>query len=288
MRGAWIILLAAALLGAVPGAGSAQDGTQAPGREDARERVDLELVLLADASGSIDDGEIRLQRQGYAEALRHEEVLWAIGNGGQHGRIAATFVEWASAPSQDVVVPWTLIASEADAIAFGDAILAAPRRTYGSNAIGSALVTALALIEGNRFEGGRKVIDLSADSLWNSSGPTIAEARDVVLGAEVVINGLAVACRSCNGRPRFGNLEEEFATQVIGGPGAFVVTADSDASFSRAVRRKLILEIAAPGTAAPPLRTPRAASSPPASADPAPSRSSAASGGRTRPPASAL
>jgi hypothetical protein len=31
---------------------------------------------------------------------------------------------------------------------------------------------------------------------------------------------------------------------VIGGPGAFVITADSAATFADAVRRKLILEIA--------------------------------------------
>ena len=33
-------------------------------RPAAAEPVDLELVLAADASGSIDDGEIRLQREG--------------------------------------------------------------------------------------------------------------------------------------------------------------------------------------------------------------------------------
>lgn len=206
--------------------------------------VDLELVLLADASGSIDDGEIRLQRAGYAEALQHREVLWAIANGGRHGRIAVTFVEWASAKSQDIVVPWTVIGSAADATAFGEILLAAPRRAVGSNAIGAALLRALDLIDTNGFEGGRKVIDLSADSLWNASGPTIADARDIVLGADVVINGLAVECRSCNGRPRPGDLEAEFKDRVIGGLGAFVVTADSDLSFSHAVRRKLIMEIA--------------------------------------------
>ncbi|WP_424932160.1 DUF1194 domain-containing protein [Amaricoccus macauensis] len=206
--------------------------------------VDLELVLLADASGSIDTGEIRLQRAGYAEALRHEEVLWAIANGGRHGRIAVIFMEWASHRSQDVVVPWTVIETAEDAVAFGEAILAAPRRTVGSNAIGAALLAGLALIDGNEFDAFRRVIDLSADSLWNSSGPSIAEARDIVLGADVVINGLAVECRSCNGRPRPGDLEQEFTDKVIGGPGSFVVTADSDVSFSRAVRRKLIMEIA--------------------------------------------
>jgi Protein of unknown function (DUF1194) len=241
--------------------------------------VDLELVLLVDASGSIDDGEFELQRAGYAEALRHQEVLWAIAHGGQHGRIAVTFVEWANQRSQDIVVPWTIIAGEADATAFGRAILAAPRRAIGSNAIGAALLTGLSLIEGNAIEGWRKVIDLSADSLWNSSGPSIAEARDAVIGADIVINGLAVECRTCNGRPRPGNLEQDFATQVIGGPGAFVVTADGDASFAQAVRRKLILEIAG----LEPDGDPDARRQ-----DPPVARSTSGSGDRSRPPASAL
>ena len=43
--------------------------------------VDLELVLLADSSGSIDDAEIRFQRQGYAQAIQHPQVLAAIGSG---------------------------------------------------------------------------------------------------------------------------------------------------------------------------------------------------------------
>ncbi len=33
------------------------------------ESVDVELVLLADASGSIDDDEILFQRKGYADAI---------------------------------------------------------------------------------------------------------------------------------------------------------------------------------------------------------------------------
>ena len=60
-----------------------------------------------------------------------------------------------------------------------------------------------------------------------------------------MINGLAILCRQpCSGRPRFENLEAEYADKIIGGPGAFVVTADGEQSFAQAVRRKLILEIA--------------------------------------------
>ena len=53
------------------------------------QEVDLELVLLADASGSIDDAEIRFQRTGYADAIAHPDVLAAI-TGGLTQRIAVT------------------------------------------------------------------------------------------------------------------------------------------------------------------------------------------------------
>jgi hypothetical protein len=211
----------------------------------AQESVDLELVLLADATGSIDAAEIRLQRQGYADAMRDPQVLWAIRNGGQLWRIAVTYVEWAAAASQDVVVDWMVVEDEADAARFGERLMAAPRRAFGTNAIGAALLKGLALIEGNGFAGWRKVIDLSGDSSWNPQGPSIASARDAVLGAGVVINGLAILCREpCSGRPRYENLELEYADKLIGGPGAFVVTAEGGDSFAQAVRRKLILEIA--------------------------------------------
>ncbi len=57
------------------------------------ERVDLKLVLLADASGSIDDSEIRFQRRGYAAAITHPDILAAISHGYEQ-RIAVTYVEW--------------------------------------------------------------------------------------------------------------------------------------------------------------------------------------------------
>jgi hypothetical protein len=214
-----------------------------PAAAQEREPVDLELVLLADATGSIDDVENQLQRQGYADAMVDEQVLWAIEHGGELGRIAVAFVEWAGARSQDLVVDWTVVEDAASAAAFADRLMAAPRRAYGTNAIGAAIMEGLALIDGNAFEGWRKVIDLSGDSSWNPQGPPIAVARDVVLGAGVVINGLAILCTGCSGRPRFGNLEREYAERIIGGPGAFVVTADGPENFARAVRRKLILEI---------------------------------------------
>jgi len=209
----------------------------------AQSDVDVELVLLADATGSIDDAEVRFQRQGYAAAITDPAVIAAIRNNA-YGRIAVTYVEWGNAVSQEVVVDWTVIDGEASAAAFAAAVLEPPRRTFGGNAIGSALLFGKTLLDGNDFNGFRRVIDLSADSAGNLNGPPIATARDAVVDGGITINGLAVLCRHCSGRPIKYDLEEAFTRQVIGGPNAFVVTADSPATFSDAVRRKLILEIA--------------------------------------------
>lgn len=210
----------------------------------AQEKVDLELVLLADASRSIDDGEIRFQRQGYAAAITHPDVLAAIAYGYER-RIAVTYVEWGDASSQEVVVPWTIIDGPAGAAAFAQALLAQPRRASGPNAIGSALAAAQVLIEGNDIVGTRRVIDFSADSAYSGGGVPLAQARAAVLAAGIVINGLAILCRDCaSGRPIDYDLESAFAAFITGGPGSFVVTADANQRFAEAVRRKLILEIA--------------------------------------------
>ena len=205
--------------------------------------VDLELVLLADASGSIDDAEIHFQRQGYASAITHPAVLDAIAQGFEQ-RIAVTYVEWGGVGSQEVVVPWTIVDGPASAASLAAAHMAEPRRAFGRNAIGNALAYAQGLIEGNQIDGHRKVIDFSGDSANNWGGLSIAEARARALAADMVINGLAVLCRSCSGRPNRYDLERAFAETIIGGPASFVVTADGDDRFAEAVRRKLLLEIA--------------------------------------------
>lgn len=91
----------------------------------AQERVDLELELLADASRSIDDDEIRFQRRGYASAITHPDVLAAI-LGGYERRIAVTNVESGDETSQEAVVPWTVIDGPESAAAFALALLERP------------------------------------------------------------------------------------------------------------------------------------------------------------------
>jgi hypothetical protein len=210
----------------------------------AAETVDLELVLMADSTGSIDAGEIRFQRQGYADALASEDVLWAIRDG-LHGKIAITYVEWADQFSQDVVVPWTVVSNADDVRRFSEKLLAAPRQAFGRNAIGSAIDAGERLITGNDHQGIRKVIDFSGDSANSWNGLPIAEARDSALAQGITINGLAILCRHCSsGRAVSYDLEKAFDETIIGGSNAFVVTASGADEFRSAVKRKLVLEIA--------------------------------------------
>lgn len=222
--------------------------------------VDLELVLLADASGSIDDSEIAFQREGYAAAITDPSILAAI-TGGALQKIAVAYVEWGSVASQDVVVGWTVIDGEQSARAFADRLTSAPRKAQGRNAIGNALAVAQALIEDNAIRGSRRVIDFSADSAYSWGGIPLPLARMNVLAKDIVINGLAILCRSCtSGRPANYDLEKAFAETIIGGPGSFVITAETRATFADAVRRKLLLEIAGAESPAKAGLTPQSAS----------------------------
>ena len=70
--------------------------------------VDVELVLAVDISYSMDFDELKLQRDGYVEALTSQEFLNALKQG-MHGKVAVTMVEWAGAAEQRIVMPWRLI-----------------------------------------------------------------------------------------------------------------------------------------------------------------------------------
>jgi hypothetical protein len=206
--------------------------------------VDLELVLAVDVSLSIDVAEAELQREGYIQAFRDAEVIRAIQSG-ILGRIAVTYVEWAGPHQRRVVVGWTTVDGSETAEAFASALeLSAPgsaRRT----SISGAIDYALPLFAGNGFEGSRRVVDVSGDGP-NNAGSLVAGARDRAVAAGVTVNGLPILDDSGGMYSWYSipNLDLYYRDCVIGGPGAFMVVAEDFRDFARAVRRKLILEIA--------------------------------------------
>jgi len=217
-------------------------GISAGGMAAAQEPVDLELVLAADGSGSIDDAELRLQREGYANAVRNPRVLELL-TGGIHGKSVIAYVEWGSAQSQATIVDWTVIDGPGAAAAFGAALVDAPREAWGYNSISNAIAYSQNLIQTNPYRGLRRIIDISADA-GNIGGMPLALARGNAVAAGITINGLAIS-RPGSTRPfRAVSLEQEFREQIIGGTGAFVVTVDETISFAEAVLKKMILEVA--------------------------------------------
>ena len=208
----------------------------------AQDPVDLELVLAADGSGSIDDAELALQREGYANAVRNPKVLELL-TGGIHGKSVIAYVEWGNALSQHTIVDWTVIDGPESAAAFGEALVNAPREAWGFNSISNAISYSQRLIDQNPYRGLRRIIDISADA-GNIGGMPLPVARANAVAAGITINGLAIS-RPGSTRPlRAVSLEQEFREQIIGGTGAFVVTVDETISFAEAVLKKMILEVA--------------------------------------------
>ncbi|MFQ5972300.1 MAG: DUF1194 domain-containing protein [Alphaproteobacteria bacterium] len=211
----------------------------------AQEAVDLELVLAVDISGSIDEAEARLQRRGYIAALTDERVITAI-QAGILGRIAVAYVEWGGEDLQQAVVDWRIIHDRRTARAFA-AELDAARLTVNASktSISAALRFASVLLSSNDFAGFRQVIDVSGDGP-NNAGLLVNLARDLAVAAGITINGLPVINERPNrfGLPGLADLDRYYANCVIGGPGAFIVTAHGFGDFGAAIRRKLILEIA--------------------------------------------
>jgi hypothetical protein len=207
------------------------------GEAHAQPQVDLQLVLAVDASGSVNQTRFELQRQGYAVAFRHPRVLKAIRSGAT-GAIAVTMTQW-TGPSQQVqVLPWTLIKDQASADAFAAAIEDTPRQLFsGGTSISGAIDHAVLLMPGAPYRGLKRVIDVSGDGS-NNRGRDVAEARDDAVRQGIVINGLPILALE-------PYLDRYYFTQVIGGPGSFIVPADSYENFADAVVKKLILEIAA-------------------------------------------
>jgi len=202
----------------------------------AADPVDVALVLAADASGSIDADEFRLQKEGIAEALSDARVLAAIRSG-PLGRIAVAYVEWGAPGGAATMVPWTAVGGADGAASFARALMAAPRSVQSWNAIGDAIDHSVALIEAAPFEPTRKVIDVSGDAGDMRSLRHAPVARDAALARGVVINALAIV----EDRP---GLVAQYEREVIGGPGAFVEAAPTRADFTAALRRKLVREIA--------------------------------------------
>ena len=122
--------------------------------------------------------------------------------------------------------------------AFADAVDKAPRQLFGGGtSISGAIDHAMTLFPRTELRGARRVIDVSGDGANNRGRPANA-ARDDAVRDGATINGLPILALE-------PYLERYYWESVVGGPGAFVIAAESYETFAEAVLKKLVIEIAA-------------------------------------------
>ena len=219
-------------------AGTATAQSQTPPRTSPpRTDVSVALVLAVDTSGSVSMSRFELQKQGYANAFRNPQVLNAIRSLGTQS-IAVTMFQWTGPFLHVVVADWAPIKDATGAAAFAGVIDAAPRKLFGGGtSISGAIDYARTLLAQSPYKGARRIIDVSGDGS-NNSGRPAAMARDEAVADGIGINGLPILTVE-------PDLDQYYFTNVIGGPGAFMVPVANYDNFADAILKKLINEIAA-------------------------------------------
>lgn len=212
------------------------------------EEVDLELVLAMDASGSVSEKEYLLQLNGTAAAFRDLEIIEAI-QAGPTGRIAVALMLWSDAAFPKEKSPWFILKDQNSISQFASFVErfqisennAVSLGSGGGTGIGSGVQAALNMIASNGYDGLRKVIDVSGDGIETefdfSKGIMIRDAKLLAGLQNVTINGLPILGGDSP------NLDAYYQTEVISGPGAFIVVAEDFDDFGRAIRQKLLREI---------------------------------------------
>jgi hypothetical protein len=204
--------------------------------------VDISIVLAVDASASVSNPELSLQREGYAQALTAPDVLAAIA-AGPNGRIEVSYFEWGSFDDPVVGLPPAVIDGKASAQSYASKIRALQMlpfvaRSLQMTSISHAMTVGLQTLESSVNRSRRSVIDISGDGA-NNNGDSLEATRALLLARGIVINGLPIR----NNYDRTVDVVAYYKGKVIGGPGSFSLPVNSMASFGTAITAKLVAEV---------------------------------------------
>jgi hypothetical protein len=190
------------------------------------------LVLLLDVSGSVSNHEFQLQQRGIAESFRNPALQTVIEN--QAGGIAVTVIEWGTMPR--VLIPWQQIRNRDESTRFANRMENSVRTMMGATSLSVALEEGINAFDSVPCEPEQRVIDLSGDGPDNvGDDPTIQ--RDRAIQEAITINAMPIL------NDTEPDLEQYYRENVIT-PDGFLIVANGYHDFARAIRRKLIIEIA--------------------------------------------
>ncbi|MEM8915244.1 MAG: DUF1194 domain-containing protein [Pseudomonadota bacterium] len=210
-----------------------------------RPMSDMNMVIALDSSGSISTAERRLQFEGVAYALKHENFLAAV-RGGVHANISISIVSWNAEgrhPGASLLVPWMTLSNKKDA-ELASSVLLQNLEEQPSNPplaqtdISLALRSAIELLSAAPAFGSIQVVNVIGDGLDNA-GESPSVYRDIAVEQGTTINALIVA------EDKKKVLENYYRENVIGGFRSFVQVTTDFNSFADAMLHKMLTEMAA-------------------------------------------
>jgi Ca-activated chloride channel homolog len=220
----------------------------------AQEATDANLITAIDVSGSIEPADERLELEGMAQAVADPMFLQAIKRGRQR-RIGFVVFTWANGEFIPLV-PWTLIASQAEAEQVAERLRAArgmpmlgyvmpdagevrPWRRGHATDVSGAMDYAIGVSDAAPFASHHHVINICANGIDNvGRGP--APVRDRALEQGLIINGLVLGLREDSEQ-----IADYFREHVQAGFGSFVIEARAFEDITKAMLAKFMVELAA-------------------------------------------
>ncbi|WP_299391701.1 DUF1194 domain-containing protein [Pelagibius sp.] len=225
--------------------------------------TDFNLITAIDVSDSISRHEEWLQLTGLSRGVVHPSFVSLVREGLMQ-RIGFMAFTWSSDGQVRIVVPWTVIAGPEDAARVAAQLRDAPRidrshydgnhqapqagggagtaaSTGGMTDIAQAVGAATRIAAAAPYQGRRAVINILSDGVDNA-GFDPAMLRDEAIRQGATVNGVVFGGRR--------DLPAYFRENVIGGPGAFLMTVQDPQDLPKALEKKFWRDLIAGHTPA--------------------------------------
>ena len=206
----------------------------------------LALAMALDVSGSVDQLEYRQQMDGLAQALIDDSVQSAIF-AVPDVPVAIAIYEWSSSKYQRQIVGWRLMQSPEDLHQLVGLLTSWERApSPEATGLGAALEYGRDLLQTNPGCW-QETLDIAGDGK-NNDWPVPRDLRRSGKLANMRINALVIG-RDAQGQghispPEVGELAAYFHAEIVQGPNAFVEVALGYQDYARAMKRKLLRELA--------------------------------------------
>ena len=206
--------------------------------------TDFNIITAVDVSDSITRHDEWLQYSGLARGVVDPRFLARVAEGMEQ-RVGFMAFTWSSGGDINVIVPWTVIETRADGERVAALFEAAPRidrsgygmykpsildqGNRGMTDIAEAVEAAVGLSEAAPFPARRSVINILSNGVDNN-GQDPRLIRDQAIRQGITINGVVFGSRQ--------DLPDYFRRNIVGGPGAFLMTVEQPADLPTALEKK--------------------------------------------------